>query len=136
MYRNHDLTHSRSKTTSLPMARSSTSRASDRRRLPNRKMCARTHRMRQVNLVIFYFLVMLICSVTVVTALPQFKQLEKMEGELSEVQQHEQRAKDRQDQQFREYKALEQDSEFLEIIARDRLDLYREGETIFRFSRD
>lgn len=120
----------------LPMFRPATSKPSDRRRFPNRKLCVRTKRMQQLNMVVFYLLVLLVCSITVVTAYPQLKQLARMEDELGDVMKHEQRAKDRQDQQFREYKALEQDPEFLEIIARDRLDLYRQGETIFRFSRD
>ncbi|PQJ29556.1 hypothetical protein BSZ32_14350 [Rubritalea profundi] len=57
------------------------------------------------------------------------------EGELSKIQGDELAMNARVDQKLREYRALEQDPNFLEIYGRDRLDLYKKGERVFRFSR-
>lgn len=59
-----------------------------------------------------------------------------MESELVDVQRMEKVAIAKKDHKERVDRALEQDPEYLKIIARDRLDLMEEGETIFRFPRD
>jgi hypothetical protein len=99
-------------------------------------MCVRTQVLRKLNVTSFYVLVILACLGVIATCLPEFRSLQVSEGELSKVQEDELAMNARVDQQLREYRALEQDPYFLEIYGRDRLDLYKEGERVFRFSRD
>ncbi|GAA5496116.1 Septum formation initiator [Rubritalea squalenifaciens DSM 18772] len=99
-------------------------------------MRARTEKMRKLNQFTFCLFIAAVCAGVIVSRLPHFKDLEKMEMELAEVKSHEADVLSRKDQHEREYRALEQDPHFLEIKARDRLDLYKPGEVIFRFQRD
>lgn len=92
--------------------------------------------MKKLNQFTFCLFIAALCLGVIVSRLPHFKDLEKMEAELAEVKQREADALARKDQQEREYRALEQDPNYLEIMARDRLDLYKKGEKIFRFQRD
>lgn len=91
--------------------------------------------MRKLNVVTLYVLIIFACVGVIATGLPEFRKLQASEQELSNVQQREAEMHAQADQQLREYRALEQDPTFLEIYGRDRLDLYKEGERIFRFSR-
>jgi cell division protein FtsB len=116
------------------MAKKSTSRTRTRRHADSR-MCARTQVLRKLNVVSFYVLVIFACFGVIATCLPEFRNLQVSEEELSEVHEDELAMNARVDQQLREYRALEQDPDFLEIYGRDRLDLYKKGERVFRFSR-
>ncbi|MEO1856335.1 MAG: septum formation initiator family protein [Rubritalea sp.] len=81
-------------------------------------------------------LVILACLGVIATCLPEFRALQSSESELAKVQEDELAMNARVDQQLREYRALEQDPYFLEIYGRDRLDLYKKSERVFRFSRE
>ena len=116
------------------MARVSSVRTRSRRHADSR-MCARTQVLRKLNVVSFYALVIFACFGVIATCLPEFRSLQVSEGELSKIQDDELAMNARVDQQLREYRALEQDPNFLEIYGRDRLDLYKKGERVFRFSR-
>ena len=117
------------------MARISRARVRNRRHADSR-MCARTQSLRKLNMVSFYVLVIFACFGVIATCLPEFRKLQVSEAELAKVQEDEVAMNARVDQQLREYRALEQDPYFLEIYGRDRLDLYKEGERVFRFSRE
>ena len=98
-------------------------------------MYARTQNLRKMNVVAFYVLLMISCIGVISTGLPEFRALQLAEEELALIQKDELVVNAQADQQLREYHALEQDPLFLEIYGRDRLDLYKEGERVFRFSR-
>lgn len=117
------------------MATNPTVRARSRRHA-DRRMCARTDFLRKLNVFSFYVLVVFACLGVIATCLPEFRKLQASEAELAKVQENELAMSARVDQQLREYRALEQDPYFLEIYGRDRLDLHKEGERVFRFSRD
>ena len=117
------------------MTRNSTARVRFRRHADSR-MCARTRGLRRLNVISFYVLVIFACFGVIATCLPEFRNLQSSEEELAKVQEEELAMNAQVDQQLREYRALEQDPYFLEIYGRDRLDLYKKGEHVFRFSRD
>lgn len=98
-------------------------------------MCARTQTMKKLNIAAFYVLLIIACLGVIATCLPEFQALQSSEEELATIQESELAMDSRVDQQLREYRALEQDPYFLEIYGRDRLDMYKQGERVFRFSR-
>ncbi|QTN31495.1 septum formation initiator family protein [Akkermansiaceae bacterium] len=67
------------------------------------------------------------------TALPQKRELEKLQAQLRAVQEREKNTLARKEHKEIELQALREDSSFLEIHARDRLNYYREGERVLRF---
>lgn len=105
------------------------------RRTKDRQMCARTEKLRSLNRYAFYLFVLLGCGLVIASSWPQFEHLKEMEVELAETKRMEIAALEQKDQKFREYRAVEQDPKYLEIIARDRLDLKKQGERVFRFAR-
>lgn len=117
------------------MAKIPTTRARSRRHADSR-MFVRTQSLRKLNVVSFYVLLIFACLGVIATCLPEFRSLQSSEEELAKVIENEIAMNSRVDQQLREYRALEQDPYFLEVYGRDRLDLYKEGERVFRFSRE
>lgn len=111
--------------------------ASRRQRLDKRysKMHARTERMHAGVRLGFCVLVLMGCSAFMVAALPHHRKLEEMEANLAEVHASESKVVERVDAKDRELRAIETDSEYRELIARDRLDYYVPGEHIFRIER-
>jgi hypothetical protein len=99
-------------------------------------MVARTRFMKRLNTCAFYLLLIIACGGVIAKCLPEFRALQAAEEELAGVHASEAAILTQYDQQLREYRALEQDPHFLEIYGRDRLDLYKEGERVFRFSRE
>ena len=91
--------------------------------------------MRKWNFGAFYGLIILVCVGVIIKGLPEFSKLQASKEELTNVKHREAEMHAQADQQLREYRALEQDPYFLEIYGRDRLDLYKEGERVFRFAR-
>lgn len=99
------------------------------------KVKARTEKM---NTGVRLALCVLVLTATVafmVAALQPFRELTRLRAELSEVQSLEMAVIDRVDAKEREYRAIEGDSKYLELIARDRLNYYKEGEHVFRIKR-
>lgn len=92
--------------------------------------------MKKLNQVTFCLFVAVGCAGVIATSIPHFRDLEKMEEELAEVQRREAKAIAEKDHKKRVDRALDQDFVYVEIIGRDRLDLMKPGETIFRFPRD
>jgi hypothetical protein len=74
--------------------------------------------------------------VVVATAFPQRRTLEKLEANLKLAQEHERIVAAERDARHIELRALHEDTAFLEIQARDRLDYFRDGERVLRFKRD
>lgn len=100
------------------------------------RMLARTRLLKRLNIFAFYTLLIIGCIGLIAKSLPEFRSLQEAEAELLVVHANEAAMEAQYDQQLREYRALEQDPYFLEIYGRDRLDLYKEGERVFRFSRE
>ncbi len=75
------------------------------------------------------------CVAVAILALPQVRELQRMEADLAKVEEREQRTMDEKDRKSRELGALLDDPEYLELMARDRLDLYKPGEKVVRMKR-
>lgn len=116
-------------------AKSAKNRRSRRRDGGYSKVRARTERMNAgVRLALCGF-VLTCCVAFLVSALKPHRELEKMRVDLSEVQSQEMAVIERKDSKEREYRAIDQDTEYKGIIARDRLNYYIPGEHIFRIER-
>lgn len=73
--------------------------------------------------------------VVVATAVPQRREVLRLNERLLKAKQLEAGISAERDQRQIELRALREDPAFLEVHARDRLDLCEEGERVFRFSR-
>lgn len=98
-------------------------------------MRARTERMNAGVRLAFCGLALTACCAFLVAALPHYRKLEKLRGDLAEAQAVELSVIERKDAKERELRAIEEDSDYLELIARDRLNYYKPGEHIFRIER-
>ena len=74
--------------------------------------------------------------VVVAMAVPQHSLLKKLEAKVAEAKEREKVALADRDHRRIELQALREDPAYLEIHARDRLNMCREGERILRFKRD
>jgi cell division protein DivIC len=86
----------------------------------------------QLNRILRVLLVLAIWLVIVSLFVPPYKKLMQSRAEIDQLQQQ---VSDQQSilaRQTREVNLLKTDVTYLETIARDRLDLMKEGETIFR----
>lgn len=99
------------------------------------KMLARTERLNAGVRLAFCGLVLTGCVAFLVAALPHQRKLEKLRVDLAEARETEQSVIERKDAKERELRAIEKDPDYLEIIARDRLNYYKPGEHIFRIER-
>lgn len=99
----------------------------------HRRVQARTQKMVSMNRFAFFCFILASCGAVIVTVLPQKQKLAAMQEELSIVQVQEREARDKRDFQTRKYKAIQEGVGYKEIEARDRLDLHKPGETVFRF---
>ena len=89
--------------------------------------------LRRLTFVIFCGAVGFVC---VAIALPQRKKLDEMEGRLESVKRRELVVLANRENQATEHQAVREDPAFLEVHARDRLGLYREGEKVLKFQKD
>ena len=74
--------------------------------------------------------------VVVATAVPQRRLLKQLEVKVVEARERERVAMAERDHRRIELQALREDPAYLEIHARDRLDVYRDGEKVLRFKRE
>jgi cell division protein FtsB len=74
--------------------------------------------------------------VVVATAFPQRREVLRLEERLKKALQQEAGISAEREQRQIELRALREDPVFLEVHARDRLDLCEEGERVFRFPRE
>ncbi len=86
----------------------------------------------QLNRVLRALLAIAVILVVVSLFLPQHKRLRQSRGEIENLQAQVTEQKMLLARQTREVNLLKTDPVYLETIARDRLDLMKEGETIFR----
>lgn len=108
----------------------------DNRRYPSgHHVRARTTGLRIVNRAAFLVLLLTACVAMVVLSVPQLRKLRTLEGELSRASAKENHVRAYKSQKTRELSALRDDPAYLELVARDRLDLYRRGERIYRIAR-
>ena len=99
------------------------------------KMKARTERIDTGVRFAMCCLALAACAAFLVAALQPYRKLDKMRKDLAEVQLQEVATVDRKDAKAREYRAIEKDPAYLELIARDRLNYYKPGEHVFRIER-
>ena len=86
----------------------------------------------RLNSILRVLLVLALLLVIVSLFLPQSKKLAQSRGEIERLQEQVTEQKTLLARQTREVNLLKTDPTYLEIMARDRLDMMKEGETIFR----
>ena len=86
----------------------------------------------QLNRVVLTLLCLAGILVVVSLFVPQQKRLSQARGEIDTLQMQVKEQKNLLARQTREVNLITNDPAYLETIARDRLDLMKEGETIFR----
>ena len=74
--------------------------------------------------------------VVVAMAVPQLRILKKLEAKVADAKERQLVARAERDHRRIELQALREDPTYLEIHARDRLDMCREGEKVLRFKRE
>lgn len=86
----------------------------------------------RLNAVLKFLLVVAAILIVVSLFLPRYKQLTQSRAQIDALQTQVNAQKAALARQTREVNLLKTDATYLETIARDRLDLMKEGETIFR----
>jgi len=86
----------------------------------------------RLNRVLRVLLFMAVWLVIISLFVPQYKKMNRGRGEIDGLQAQVNEQKTLLARQTREVNLLKTDATYLETIARDRLDLMKEGETIFR----
>ena len=86
----------------------------------------------RLNRILFVLLIIAIWLVIVSLFVPPYKKLMQSRTEIDNLQQQVNEQQSLLARQTREVTLLKTDLNYLETIARDRLDLMKEGETIFR----
>jgi cell division protein FtsB len=86
----------------------------------------------RLNRILLILLVIAIWLVIVSLFVPPYKKLMQSRAEIDNLQQQVNEQQNLLARQTREVNLLKTDVTYLETIARDRLDLMKEGETIFR----
>ena len=76
------------------------------------------------------------CFAFVAMALQPYRELQKKEVALSVIVEKESAVIEKKDAKERELSAILHDPQYLELIARDRLNYYKPGERVFRIERD
>lgn len=84
-----------------------------------------------MNRLAFYVLIIVACCAAHVIAFPQKNVLKEKEEQHAELIKAQEQARLRKDSADRQYRALQEDPEYLELISRDVLDYYKPGEIIF-----
>jgi cell division protein FtsB len=100
-----------------------------------RRLKAQTTFLRVTNGFLCTLILLATALILCLSYLPQKNAYEKKLGELAEAKQREEQAESQLDYLRVKLDAIKNDPVYLEIQARDRLQLYRPGETIFRIER-
>ena len=114
------------------MRHSPTRLDSPSRRLSDSNVRGRTTGVRILTRTALSIFLLTGCVALAVLSVPQPRKLRELKEELARARALESHVQDRKDQKRRDLKALRDDPAYLELVARDRLDLYREGEQIYR----
>ena len=107
-----------------------------RKRPVTRRLRARTMGFRIVNRAAFSIFLLTGCIALAVLSVPQMRALRSLNEELARANAQESHVLSQREQRRRELAALRDDPAYLELVARDRLDLYRTGERIYRIRKD
>ena len=99
-------------------------------------MEARTRVMNAVSMVVFAFACIMAGLVVVAVALPQGRKVTELEQKLEQAKSREEQVLAEKEYRDTELRALREDRNYIELKARDRLDLYREGEKVLRIHRE
>ena len=118
------------------MAYRSPSSKSSHRRPAGKHLRARTTGIRIVNRAAFTIFLVTGCVAMAVLSVPQMRKLRSLDEELARAKAQESHVRSQKEQRTRELPALRDDPAYLELIARDRLDLYRSGEQIYRIDKN
>ena len=121
--------------TSKTSRASKTSKGQSPRHAAYNKVRARTKRMNASVRMAFCILLLMGCVAFMATTLQPYRKLKLMKSDLAEVGNQEEQVIERKDAKQRELRAIEEDSKYLELIARDRLNYYEPGEHVFRIQR-
>ena len=110
---------------------------------PRKKASSKVTRLQAQTRMIRFFNGLILCLfglslglVAVATALPQKQKLEEKETEHAHFIAREKEVLALKEDKQAAYEALREDPEYLEIHARDRLPLHKEGESIYRIERN
>lgn len=99
------------------------------------RLRAQTRAIRWVNGLALCLFGLSLGALAVASALPQKRQLEEKRMELSRIQEREREVVAEKEDVQASYQALLNDPEYLELHARDRLNLHRPDEKIYRIER-
>lgn len=100
-----------------------------------RRLEAQTRVIKTTNRIFIAVIFLCVAIGFFATYWPEKKKLAKLKEQLEEARQRQEVAEGRLDYLHVKLNALKEDPTFLEIQSRDRLQLYRPGETIFRIER-
>ena len=117
------------------MEHRSPSAKSTHRRPAGKHLRARTTGIRIVNRAAFTIFLVTGCVAMAVLSVPQMRKLRSLNEELARANAQEAHVRSQKEQKTRELAALRNDPAYLELVARDRLDLYRSGERIYRIEK-
>ena len=117
------------------MAHRSPSAKASRRRPVGRHLQARTAGIRIVNRAAFTIFLVTGCVAMAALSIPQMRKLRSLKEELARANAQEHHVRSHKEQKTRELTALRDDPAYLELVARDRLDLYRSGERVYRIEK-
>ncbi|KAB2639504.1 MAG: hypothetical protein DVB26_06820 [Verrucomicrobia bacterium] len=98
-----------------------------------RRLEVRTRVFQRAGYAVFWVLCMAVGFVVVATAVPQKRRVVELEGQLEQANAREQDMLAERESYEIEHRALREEPAFLEIQARDRLNVYREGERVLKF---
>ena len=97
---------------------------------------ASTRLIRGINRILCFCVAIAFGLLIAATAAPQKEEYEKLQAKLRQTQAREEAALARKEHKDIQLQALREDTTYLEVQARDRLNYYRPGERILRFDRD
>lgn len=89
--------------------------------------------IRGVNRMLYVCLAIAFGLVITAFAVPQKREYEKLQAQLRITKEREEETLARKEHKRIELQALREDTTYLEVQARDRLNYYREGERVLRF---
>lgn len=96
-------------------------------------MEAVTRCIKGMNRVLYVALAVAFGTLITATAIPQKRKFEELQTKLRMTEEREQNTIDKREHAAIRLHALREDTAYLEVQARDRLNYYREGERVLRF---
>jgi hypothetical protein len=101
-----------------------------------KRLEAQTRVICTANRIVVAVIALVLGLAVVASALPQKRKLQDLEFQLARVLEEEKQVMAEKEHREIEYRAMKEDPEFLELKARDRLNLHREEERVFRVRRN